>query len=74
MAAMQGANVVGADSRCAPNGTSSLFAFLKVAQPEDEEGTPSTLINVMTHDGDRKEPIDLLQRQFDQMRAVQARP
>ncbi|NVK04593.1 MAG: DUF1028 domain-containing protein [Flavobacteriia bacterium] len=74
MAAMQGANVVGADSRCAPNGTSSLFAFLKVAQPEDEEGMPSTLINVMTHDGDRKEPIDLLQRQFDQMRAVQVRP
>lgn len=73
MAAMQGANVVGADSRCAPNGTSSLFAFLKVAQPEDEEGMPSTLINVMTHDGDRKEPIDLLQRQFDQMRAVQVR-
>ena len=27
MYAMQGANIVGADSRCAANGTSSLFAF-----------------------------------------------
>ncbi len=31
MAAMQGAKMVGADSRCAGNGSSSLFAFLKVS-------------------------------------------
>ncbi|NND94628.1 MAG: DUF1028 domain-containing protein, partial [Flavobacteriales bacterium] len=44
MAAMQGANVVGADTRCASNGTSSLFAFVKVAQPDDTFGDPSFLL------------------------------
>lgn len=71
MAAMQGANVIGADSRCEPNGTSSLFAFLKVAHPNDEEGHPSFMVNVITHDGDRNEPIDLLQKQFEQAKALQ---
>jgi uncharacterized Ntn-hydrolase superfamily protein len=32
MAAMQGANVVGADTRCITENTSSLFAFLQVAR------------------------------------------
>jgi len=35
MAAMQGANVVGADTRCTAEGTSSLSAFLRVAKPTD---------------------------------------
>jgi uncharacterized Ntn-hydrolase superfamily protein len=39
MAALQGANVPGADSRCLGNGTSSLSAFLRVAQPEDDDDT-----------------------------------
>ena len=65
MAAMQGANVVGADSRCADNNSSSLFAFLKVAQPDDDFGSPSFLVSVRTHDGDSIEPIDSLQILFD---------
>ena len=66
MAAMQGANIVGADSRCAPNGTSSLFAFIKVAQPGDSFGNPSFVQSVRTADGDNIEPIDSLQVLFDQ--------
>ncbi len=65
MAAMQGANVVGADTRCANNGTSSLFAFLKVAQPGDTIGNPSLLVTVKTPGGSGIEPIDSLQNLFD---------
>lgn len=65
MAAMQGAKVVGADTRCAPDGTSSLFAFLKVAQPEDTYGNPSFSISLRTRDNSRIEPIDSLQVLFN---------
>jgi len=65
MAAMEGANMVGADSRCASNGTSSLFAFLKVAKPNDAFGSPSFLISVRTKDGDRIEPVDSLRKLFE---------
>jgi uncharacterized Ntn-hydrolase superfamily protein len=65
MAALQGANVLGADTRCASNGTSSLFAFVKVAQPEDDFGDPSFVRSVRTNDGDGIEPIDSLQSIFN---------
>ncbi len=65
MAAMQGANMIGADSRCAANGSSSLFAFLKVSQPDDIFGEPSFLVSVRTEDGSNIEPIDSLQTLFD---------
>jgi len=65
MAAMQGANIIGADTRCTDNGSSSLFAFLKVAQPDDNFGNPSFLVSVRTQDGDGIEPIDSLQTLFD---------
>ncbi len=65
MAALQGANVVGADTRCTPDGTSSLFAFLKVAQPSDTYGNPSFSISVRTRDNSNIEPIDSLQTIFD---------
>lgn len=65
MGAMQGANLIGADSRCTDNGTSSLFAFLKVAQPDDTFGNPSFVISVKTSDGAGIEPIDSLQTLFD---------
>jgi len=68
MAALQGANVVGADTRCAPNSSSSLFAFVKVAQPTDPFGSPSFLASVRTHDGEGIEPIDSLQIIFDQLK------
>lgn len=39
MEAMQGANVVGADSRCAEDGLSSKSSFLRIANNTDPEGT-----------------------------------
>lgn len=65
MAAMQGAKVVGADTRCNSNGTSSLFAFLKVAQPTDPVGSPSLLAAVKTLSNSGIEPIDSLQNLLD---------
>lgn len=65
MAALQGANVVGADTRCASNGTSSLFAFVKVAQPDDLFGSPSFLVSVRTSANAGIEPIDSLQVKFN---------
>ncbi len=65
MAAMQGAKMVGADSRCASNGSSSLFAFLKVTLPTDTFGFPSFLISLKTSANAGIEPIDSLQNLFD---------
>lgn len=67
MAALQGANMVGADSRCSGNGTSSLFAFIKVAQSSDQPGNPSFLASVRTQGNDGIEPIDSLQSIFDEI-------
>jgi uncharacterized Ntn-hydrolase superfamily protein len=65
MAALQGANMTGADTRCNSNGTSSLFAFVKVAQPSDTFGNPSFNISVRTASNAGIEPIDSLQTKFD---------
>ena len=65
MAALQGAKVVGADTRCAPDGTSTLFAFLKVAKPDDTSNNPSFSIGVRTRDNTGIEPIDSLQAIFN---------
>lgn len=66
MAAMQGARVVGADTRCAPYETSSLFAFLKVSQPQDAFGAPSLNLGVRLTAQSGVEPIDSLQSLFNQ--------
>lgn len=63
MAAMQGAKVIGADTRC--NNSSSLFAFLQVANPNDVYGSPSLNISLRTKQIDNIEPIDSLQSLFD---------
>lgn len=65
MAALQGANVVGADTRCAANGTSALFAFVQVAQPADPYGSPSFKVTVKTHSNAQIEPVDTLQTIFN---------
>jgi uncharacterized Ntn-hydrolase superfamily protein len=39
MAALQGAKVLGADTRCAPKGTSSQSSFLRVGKPDDPYDT-----------------------------------
>jgi uncharacterized Ntn-hydrolase superfamily protein len=65
MAALQGANVPGADTRCLDEGTSSKSAFLRVFKPDDEEDNPYLEINVqLTPDG--IEPIDSVQVIFDE--------
>lgn len=61
MAALQGAKMVGADTRCAPNNSSSLFAFLKVSKPSDAYGNPYISIGVRTPTNSFIEPIDSLQ-------------
>lgn len=66
MAAMQGANMIGADTRCASNGTSSLFAFIKVAKPADPFERPSFILSVKTRSNAGIEPIDSLQALFSQ--------
>lgn len=65
MSALQGANVIGADTRCAPNGSSSLFAFIKVSEPTDDFGIPSFLYSLKTANGAGIEPIDSLQKLFN---------
>ncbi len=65
MAALQGANMTGADTRCNANGTSSLFAFVKVAKPDDAFGSPSFIVSVRTRSNAGIEPIDSLQIKFD---------
>lgn len=64
MAAMQGANRPGADSRCLSEGVSSRSAFLRVARPDDpfnnfflDLHVPVTPLRV--------EPIDILQDRYD---------
>ena len=65
MAALQGAKMVGADTRCTANGTSSLFAFVSVAQPTDIFGSPSFRQSVRTAAGAGIEPITALQTKFN---------
>ena len=65
MASLQGANIPGADIRCLSYGTSSLFAFVKVAQPTDKRGNPSFYVSVRTQENSGIEPIDSLQTIFD---------
>ncbi|MBA3706846.1 MAG: T9SS type A sorting domain-containing protein, partial [Bacteroidetes bacterium] len=53
------------DTRCTSNGTSSLFAFVKVSKPSDTFGNPSFIRSVKTHGTAKVEPIDSLQRIFN---------
>lgn len=66
MAAMQGANVAGADTRCLSQGLSSKFAFLQVAKSNDII-SPSLQISLRTKNAETIEPIDSLQKLFDAM-------
>jgi uncharacterized Ntn-hydrolase superfamily protein len=64
MAAMQGANVPGADSRCLNSGTSSTTAYLLVYRPDDDPNDPYIRLNVGQQPAG-VEPIDLLQDLYD---------
>ncbi|RPG81606.1 MAG: DUF1028 domain-containing protein [Crocinitomicaceae bacterium TMED114] len=64
MAALQGANVAGADNRCLEEGVSSRSAFLRVAYPGDgAEDLTLDLVVSLTPFG--VEPIDVLQAEFN---------
>ncbi len=60
MAALQGAKVIGADTRCAPRGTSSQSAFIRVARPGDTTGVLMLSLKVLNAPVNR-DPIDSLQ-------------
>jgi uncharacterized Ntn-hydrolase superfamily protein len=64
MAALQGAKVIGADTRCTANGTSSLSAFIRVARTEDLIGGFYCDLNVPSLPAGM-EPIDSLQTLFN---------
>lgn len=64
MAALQGANVPGADTRCASQFTSSESAFLRVANPMDSNDSLYLDI-VIGSTPFGSEPIDALQESFD---------
>ncbi len=64
MAALQGAKVIGADTRCLDDGVSSLSAFLRVAQPLDPPYNLYLNLNIpSTPEG--VDPIDSLQTLVD---------
>ena len=69
MAAMQGANVPGADTRCLDEGVSSQSAFLRVAYPGDDP-SDLTLDIVVSSTPFGSEPIDVLQAEFDAWNSV----
>ena len=64
MAALQGANVPGADTRCLSEGRSSQSAFIRLAKPDDDKNKLYMDIAVYNIFGNG-EPIDQLQSLFD---------
>lgn len=70
MAAMQGANFAGADSRCLANGTSSTTAYLLVYRADDDPNDPYLRLNV-GQQAPGIEPIDILQDLYDNFLTVE---
>jgi uncharacterized Ntn-hydrolase superfamily protein len=70
MAAMQGANFPGADSRCLADGTSSKTAYLLVYHADDDPNDPYLRLNVGPQ-APGTEPIDILQDLYDQFLTVE---
>jgi len=65
MAALQGAKVPGADTRCLDAGISALSAFIRVAKSTDEANSLWLDLKVIDVEGDSIDPIDSLQTIFD---------
>lgn len=66
MAALQGAKVIGADTRCTSRGTSTISAFIRVAKPTDPQNGPYWLDLNVNNTPVGKDPIDSLQILFNQ--------
>lgn len=64
MAAMQGANIPGADTRCLEDNISALSSFIRVANPEDNSNNVFLDLRVNNTLG-QSEPIDLLQSMYN---------
>jgi hypothetical protein len=64
MAALQGANVPGADTRCLQNGKPAISAFIRVARPGDVPGGFYLDLNV-NNTTPSENPIDILQTLYD---------
>ncbi|MBK6890266.1 MAG: DUF1028 domain-containing protein [Sphingobacteriales bacterium] len=73
MAALQGANVPGADTRCLEDGISSLSSFIRVAKPTDEY-KKYWLEIIVPNTPDLNEPIDILQELYDQWKTTLQTP
>lgn len=73
MAALQGANMPGADRRCLAEGVSSQSAFLRIGKPGDTRDDLSLDLAV-TQTPTGVEPIDSLQVLFDKARAASVLP
>lgn len=69
MAALQGANFAGADSRCLAAGTSSTTAYLLVYKADDDPNDPYIRLNVGQQPSGI-EPIDILQNLYDAFLSV----
>ncbi|MFT7073090.1 DUF1028 domain-containing protein [Patiriisocius sp. Uisw_017] len=69
MAAMQGANFAGADSRCLARGTSSTSAYLLVYKQGDDVNDPHIRLNIEEMPFG-EEPIDSLQILYNQFLGV----
>jgi uncharacterized Ntn-hydrolase superfamily protein len=69
MAAMQGANIAGADVRCLDRGTSSTSAFLRVVRPTDDVNAPYLNLSILEMPFG-EEPIDSLQALFSEWELV----
>ena len=71
MAALQGAKIPGADTRCLDEGISTLSSFIRVAQPENSASDLYLHLNVNsvtahhTQTGEWLDPIDSLQTLYD---------
>lgn len=64
MAALQGAKVRGADTRCYDDNKSSISAFIRIAKPNDSENDLYLDLNVNSTSGSN-DPIDTLQDLYD---------
>ncbi len=64
MAALQAANVPGADTRCLANNKPAISAFIRVARPGDVPGSFFLDLNVSSTTATQN-PIDILQDLFD---------
>ncbi len=73
MAALQGAKVPGADTRCRSYGKSSISAFLRVAAPTDPDNDLFLDLNV-NNTPSYQDPIDVLQGLYDQWLATSGAP